>query len=82
MGAINLKSEDVRNNCVVLILLPLGSLERSLHDQKSWQEVDEDPPDPGRHQVGLRGPKVNIKDHNSHTDTASRHLREASKTKV
>ena len=54
MGAINLKSEDVRNNCVVLILLPLGSLERSLHDQKSRQKVDEDPAHPGGHEMSLR----------------------------
>ena len=47
---------------------PLLSLDGSLHDQQPGQEVDEDPPDPGRHQVGLRGPEVDVEYHHSHAD--------------
>lgn len=36
------------------------SLDGSLHDQKSREKVDEDSPDPGRHQVSLRRPEVNV----------------------
>ena len=31
-----------------------------LHDEKSGKDVNEDPLDPGRHLVGLRGAKVDV----------------------
>ena len=44
------------------------SLDGSLHDQKSREQVDEDSPDPRRHQVSLRRPEVNVKHHDRHAD--------------
>ena len=44
------------------------SLDGSLHDQESRKKVDEDSPDPGRHQVSLRRPEVNVEHHDRHAD--------------
>ena len=46
----------------------LLALDRPLHDQEPGQKVDEDSPHPGRHQVGLRGPEVDVEHHHRHTD--------------
>ena len=40
----------------------LLSLDGPLHDEEPGQQVNEDPPHPGRHQVGLRGPEVDVED--------------------
>ena len=45
-------------------------IDRSLHTEKSGQDVDEDSSDPRSHGVGLRGSEMNIQDHNSYTYTA------------
>ena len=44
------------------------SLDWSLHDQESRQKVDEDPPHPGGHQVGLGRPEVDVEHNNGHTN--------------
>ena len=51
------------------VLLPLLSLDGSLHDQQPWQEVNENSPDPGRHQVGLWGSEVDVENHHGDADT-------------
>ena len=40
---------------------------RSLHGEQSWQDVDEDSPNPRSHGVGLWGAEVHIENH--HRDT-------------
>ena len=39
------------------------------HHQQPGQDVDEDPPDPGRHGVRLWGPEVDVEHHHRHTNT-------------
>ena len=50
-------------------VLPLLSLDGSLHDEQPWQEVDENSPDPGRHQVSLRRSEVDVENHHGDADT-------------
>ena len=45
------------------------SLDGSLHDEQPWQEVDENSPDPGRHQVSLRRSEVDVENHHGDADT-------------
>ena len=45
------------------------SLHGSLHDKQPWQEVDENSPDPGRHQVSLGRPEVDVENHHGDADT-------------
>ena len=46
----------------------LLSLDGPLHDEEPGQQVNEDPPHPGRHQVGLRGPEVDVEDDHGDAD--------------
>ena len=48
---------------------PLLSLDGSLHDKQPGQEVDENSPDPGRHQVSLGRPEVDVENHHGDADT-------------
>ena len=57
-----------------LTRLPVAvGLHGPLHDEEPGQQVDEDPPDPGRHQVGLRRPEVDVEHHDRHADAATHH---------
>ena len=46
----------------------LLSLDGPLHDEEPGQQVNEDPPHPGRHQVGLGGPEVDVEDDHGDAD--------------
>lgn len=48
--------------------LVLAFVLRTLHEQKTRQDVQEQLSDPGRHDVRRRGPEVDVKDENSHDD--------------
>ena len=62
----------LENEKLNFYVLPLVmSLHWSLHHQESRQEMDEDSPDPGRHEVCLRRAEVNVEDHNCHAYTES-----------
>ena len=55
--------------------LPVAvGLHGPLHDEEPGQQVDEDPPDPGRHQVGLGRPEVDVEHHDRHADAATHHI--------
>ena len=55
--------------------LPVAvGLHGPLHDEEPGQQVDEDPPDPGRHQVGLGRPEVDVEHHDRHADAATPHI--------
>ena len=43
-------------------------LDGSLHDEEPGEEVDEDSPHPGRHQVSLGRPEVDVEHHHRHAD--------------
>ena len=57
---------------VLISMSPVSVLviDRSLHAEQPRQDVDEDPPHPGRHGVSLRGAEVDIEDHHRHHDAA------------
>ena len=57
---------------VLISLSPVSVLviDWSLHAEQPRQDVDEDPPHPGRHGVSLRGAEVDIEDHHRHHDAA------------
>ena len=58
-----------------LTRLPVAvGLHGPLHDEEPGQQVDEDPPDPGRHQVGLGRPEVDVEHHDRHADAATQHI--------
>ena len=55
--------------------LPVAvGLHGPLHDEEPGQQVDEDPPDPGRHQVGLGRPEVDVEHHDRDADAATHHI--------
>ena len=51
-------------------LIPVSILlvERPGHAQQPWQDVYEDSPHPGSHDVCLRTPEVDVEHHHRHTD--------------
>ena len=52
--------------------LPVAvGLHGPLHDEEPGQQVDEDPPHPGRHQVGLGRAEVDVEHHDRHADAAT-----------
>ena len=54
--------------------LPVAvGLHGPLHDEEPGQQVDEDPPHPGRHQVGLGRAEVDVEHHDRHADAATPH---------
>ena len=54
----------------VAVAVAVG-LHGPLHDEEPGQQVDEDPPHPGRHQVGLGRAEVDVEHHDRHADAAT-----------
>ena len=58
-----------RNNVIYHVYWHVILVGGPPHDQQPGQNVDEDPSDPGRHGVSLRGAEVDIEHHHRHTNT-------------
>ena len=61
------KNRFVWNQNRLILPVLVEVVVRPTHDQQPWQDMDEDPSDPGGHGVGLRGPKVNVEHDDSYT---------------